>query len=157
MRADVSRGGLSAVWVVFRVLAIVSFLTWAILFALASAIDTPIFHLDGAFQTASGMFRLDAGQFPGRDFYPYLGIAPLLSIYTVFKLLGAKLAASVASAAFMTLVVGWLSVSILWQLIFRSGSFASSLVGGAVVFFAPIFIESHWSVANPLRICHGAG
>ena len=53
--------------------------------------EVPTWHMDGAFQTASGLYRLADGQVPGRDFFPYLGIAPVLLLYPVFALLGGEL------------------------------------------------------------------
>lgn len=119
------------------VLAILMFLIFQ---SLNASIDIPTMHLDGAFQTASGLFRLDMGQAPGRDFFPYLGIGPLVLIYPFFKLAGATLSASVFAAQFVTLVLGWFSVSVLWHLIFRPARSYFSLVGGAVGFFVS-FLE----------------
>ena len=51
-----------------------------------SSLTVPTYHLDGSFQTASGLFRLAEGDVPGRDFYPYLGIGPLLE----FSVFGAR-------------------------------------------------------------------
>jgi hypothetical protein len=62
---------------------------------LKASIDIPIFHIDGAFQTASSLFRLDSGQLPGRDFYPYLGVGPLLAIFPIFKIGGSDLSATI--------------------------------------------------------------
>jgi len=122
------------------------FLGWTLLYSLSAAINMPTFHLDGAFQTASGLFRLDSGQFPGKDFFPYLGIGPLLSLYPAFKVFGSDLSASVFSAQFMTIVFGWLSVSIIWQLIFGPKSFITSLAAGAVFFVTPIVGASYFSL-----------
>lgn len=80
---------------------------------LHSSIDLPTGHLDGAFQTASGLYRLAAGQSPGKDFFPYLGIGPLLLLYPTFLAAGADLAASFFSARFMVLVLMGVSVSVL--------------------------------------------
>ncbi|MEY4616735.1 MAG: hypothetical protein RJB66_1695 [Pseudomonadota bacterium] len=115
-------------------------LTLIIFRSLNDSVNIPTFHLDGAFQTASGLFRLNAGQFPGRDFLPYLGIGPIFSIYPVFKLAGANLAASVFSAKFTTLVFGWFAISVLWQLIFQPRNRNSSLIAGGYIFFAPFLI-----------------
>jgi len=119
---------------------------WAFFYSLSIAINVPTFHLDGAFQTASGLFRLDAGQFPGKDFFPYLGVGPLLSLYPAFKVLGSDLSASVFSAQFMTLLLGWLSVSIIWHLIFHPKFLISSLAAGAVFLVVPIAFTSYFEV-----------
>src|SRR3712207_3753669 len=67
-----------------------------LLFALVVAVtqawrwwhEVPTFHMDGAFQTASGLYRLADGQWPGRGFFPYLGIAPVPVLYPGFALPG---------------------------------------------------------------------
>lgn len=112
--------------------AILSSLALIIIQALASSVNIPTFHLDGAFQTASGLFRLDAGQLPGKDFFPYLGIGPLLLIFPFFKIAGGTLAASVFATKLLTLSLGWISISVILQLIFRSSKVFSLIAGGAV-------------------------
>jgi hypothetical protein len=82
----------------------------------------PTMHLDGAFQTASGLFRLDAGEWPGKDFLPYLGIAPVALLYPVFVLRGGDLAATVFAGRFMTLLALQLVFGVLAALVFRRRS-----------------------------------
>lgn len=113
--------------------------------SLTAALNIPTFHLDGAFQTASGLFRIDSGQAPGRDFLPYLGLGPLLSIYPFFKLAGGTLSASVFATQFVTLAIGWISISVLCQLIFRPKIMGLSLVGGAAVFVIIFLIANEFS------------
>lgn len=74
------------------------------------SIDIPTKHLDGAFQTASGLFRLAAGQWPGEDFLPYLGLGPLFVLYPFFLLAGGDVAASEFAAWFTTLLSDAFSV-----------------------------------------------
>jgi len=50
-------------------LAIVTLFSVA-LESLSAALESPTFHLDGAFQTASVLFRISNGELPGRDFFP---------------------------------------------------------------------------------------
>ncbi len=69
----------------------------------AVTLNVPTLHVDGAFQTASGLFRLDSGQFPGRDFLPYLGLAAVYVPFPVFKAAGSDLAAS-ATAAYVVVM-----------------------------------------------------
>lgn len=104
--------------------------------AQSSAQEIPTFHLDGAFQTASGLFRLDSGQLPSRDFFPYLGSGPLFLIYPFFKVAGGNIHASVFSAMFVCLTLGWLAVSALFHLIFRPRNIVTSIALGAFVFMA---------------------
>lgn len=82
----------------------------------------PTFHLDGSFQTASGLFRLSDGQWPGKDFFPYLGIGPVLTLFPVYALRGSNLAATVFSSRFMTLVCLQLIFAVLAMLAFRRRS-----------------------------------
>ncbi len=126
-----SGGGASAYLSAGAVLAALTFFTSK---ALLGAVDAPTSHIDGAFQTASAMYRLDAGQLPARDFYPYLGIGPMMVIFPVFKLAGADLAASVFAAQWITLIAGWFAVALLWHLIIRPRAAISSAAGGGVVF-----------------------
>lgn len=99
--------------------------------ALEKAIDIPTTHLDGAYQTASGLFRLHAGHFPGRDFFPYLGVGVLYTLYPFFAAAGADLAASVFAAYLAIWVAGALAVTLVWHLVWRGSSFLVSLVCGA--------------------------
>jgi hypothetical protein len=137
----------------FDFFVVLCFLVWAISFSMTKAINVPTLHVDGAFQTASGLFRLDSGQFPGKDFFPYLGIGPLFTLYPAFKASGSDLSASVFSAQFMTLISGGLSVSVISHLIVRPKSIFSSLATGAVFFVTPVvaakffFLPLHHSIA----------
>ena len=132
--------------------SIVCVLALIVLQSLKSAIDIPIFHLDGAFQTASGLFRLESGQAPGRNFFPYLGVGPLLLIFPFFKIAGGVLSASVFAAKFVTLALGWIAISVLWHFIFRPKTAILSFVGGAavyVVFLVTDFLATQINFTNP--------
>lgn len=88
-----------------KILAILAFLcvdiALAIIFGLTKSIDIPTFHLDGAYQTASALFRLDDNQWPGKDFFPYLGTGLTYLLYPIFKFAGGDMAASVFTSYFM--------------------------------------------------------
>jgi hypothetical protein len=104
----------------YRVLSsgvVILVLIFMVISAQNQAIYLPDNHLDGAFQTASSLFRLAAGQRPGQDFLPYLGIGPLLLLYPLFTLLGSDLAASMAAAYLMTWLCSWFVISVLFHLI----------------------------------------
>ena len=75
----------------------------AIIFGLKHSIDIPTFHLDGAYQIASGLYRLADGQWPGKDFFPYLGVGLTFSLYPIFILAGNNIAASVFTSFFFTI------------------------------------------------------
>lgn len=77
----------------------------------------PSWHVDGAFQTASALFRLDSGQFPGRDFFPYLGMAAVYVPYPLFKLGGADLAASTSAAYYLVLLASAGTVTLIMRMI----------------------------------------
>lgn len=139
-----------------KFVAILGFIGWAIFYSLTMTISTPTFHLDGAFQTASGLYRLDAGQMPGRDFYPYLGIGPLFLLFPLFKLLGSNLASSGFAAQFVVLVLGALAVSIIWHLIFKPEKKIDSILGGCVLFFGLLVIFTLSELRLPYWLWFGS-
>jgi hypothetical protein len=75
----------------------------AMILSIRASIYLPTYHLDGAFQTASGLLRINWGEIPGIDFFPYLGIGPLLLLMPMFILFGGDLGASVLASHLMTL------------------------------------------------------
>ncbi len=90
--------------------------------AMAVALEIPTFHLDGAFQTASGLFRLSEGQLPGRDFFTYLGVGVLGVLYPLFALLGDNIASSVTTTYFASFVSLFLSTYVVFRLMDPSAS-----------------------------------
>jgi hypothetical protein len=134
---------------ILKIATILCWLIWAISYSKVASINIPTFHLDGAFQTASGLYRLDAGQLPGKDFYPYLGIGPLFLLYPFFKILGSSIAASVFSAQLVVLFVGVLSTTLIWHLIWRPKTFIESLIAGNILFLAPIGVANYFSIPIP--------
>lgn len=107
-----SRDGISAGTLIH--LLIISLCLYAITqLSLAAAVHLSTFHIDGAFQTASGLFRLQAGELPGRNFFPYLGTGVLLSLYPAFLALGSDLAASTASAHLMVALAQGFSAAVI--------------------------------------------
>lgn len=124
-------------------------LAYSLLYSMTIAINIPTFHLDGAFQTASGLFRVNSGQFPGRDFFPYLGVGPIVILFPIFKMFGANLSASVISAQCVTLIAGVLSTSLILHLIWRPKSFSTSITAGAILFLAPIAATTYFSFQLP--------
>jgi len=116
-----------------RLVIILCWFAWAVYRALTQSIDVPTFHLDGAFQTASALYRLHAGQFPGRDFLPYLGIGPTFTLYPLFRMDGADMAAAVFAAHLMVAVAAVAATSLLWHLVWRPARIATSVAAGACV------------------------
>lgn len=131
-KASASRSPV-AFWL--QLLTVVAWASAFAFYAARGAINAPTMHLDGAFQTASGLYRLDAGQWPGDDFFPYLGIGPLFLLYPLFKVFGANLAASVFGAQFLVLILWSGYAALLWHLLSRSRSIVASLAVGCTVFF----------------------
>ena len=55
-----------------------------------ASLYSPTFHIDGAFQTAAGLFKMKSGQVPGIEFFPYLGIGPIVLLYPFLSFLAQK-------------------------------------------------------------------
>ena len=125
---------------ILRLVGIVLTLIYILFLALEQTVYVPTFHLDGAFQTASGLFRLDQGQLPGKDFFPYLGIGPILVLFPFFKLLGGNLVASSFAAKFVTLVLAWVIISTHCLLVFKQQNKLNALFCGAVFFVLLYFL-----------------
>ncbi|MFC3609257.1 hypothetical protein [Stutzerimonas tarimensis] len=105
---------------VFGWLVVLSILITAGFFAQREALDVPLSQVDGAYQTASGLYRLAAGERPGADFYPYLGVGLLYFLYPVFRLAGGDLAASVFASFFMVWLGTLFSIGLVAALLARA-------------------------------------
>lgn len=108
-------------------------LVMAIAYARYMSIEAPTFHLDGSFQTASGLLRLKAGDLPGRDFFPYLGIGPVFLLFPVFILTGGVLTSSVFSAYLATVLLLALLAGVVFALALRVRSVAFVFGAAGVV------------------------
>ena len=127
-------------------------LYYVLIGALITSIMVPTFHLDGAFQTASGLFRLNSGQLPGKDFFPYLGIGPILTIFPIFKLAGSDLTASTFAATFITNFLAWISISTIIHLALKNKLFISSLCIGSILLLILTWLcQSGLFLADKLR------
>ena len=129
-------------------------LVLAVIFALSYTVDVPTNHLDGAYQTASGLHRLAEGQWPGRDFYPYLGVGLLYFLYPVFLLAGSNVIASVFAAYFTITFAGAFSVGLIGALIAKSqrlliGILLGSLTLGLVIWPFPYLPQEMISLFSP--------
>lgn len=102
------------------------------LLAAHNALRLPTFHLDGAFQTASGLYRLADGQLPGRDFFPYLGLGPIALLMPIFWLLGGDLFASTTSAWAMTFIGAGFALSVMYRIVLGR-SVLESLAAGLLL------------------------
>ena len=144
LRSKLGRSNAQNLMAKFAMLFIVLFwLGWAFYFSKFASINIPTFHLDGSFQTASGLFRLDAGQFPGRDFYPYLGVGPVFMLFPIFKMSGANISASVFAAQLAILMLGCFSAAFLWHMIWRPKSYLTSLAAGGLVFLMTVVVTKY--------------
>jgi len=84
--------------------------------ALTMSTIIPLIHVDGAFQTASTLHRIDSGQVIGQDFQSYLGIGISYLIYPIFKLLGGDFGASIKATMFLTYMLSFSAFTMLWML-----------------------------------------
>lgn len=115
-------------------------LTILIMMSANRAIYIPVNHLDGEFQTASGLFRVIQGQIPGLDFFPYLGIGPLLLLFPGFFAAGADLSSSVFASHFITLLILQLSIGITYFLLKKSPNCKEVLIGTLSIFYICSFL-----------------
>lgn len=125
-----------AVLAIFLLLALFAAI---LLRARTAALDIPTFHLDGAFQTASGLFRLSEGQLPGRDFFSYLGVGLLGLLYPLFLVFGGDLSASVAAANVATLAALVFVTYVVFRMIDQSASRTWALVFGTLTLVPVVF------------------
>jgi hypothetical protein len=115
------------------------------IYSLFKSIDIPTFHLDGAFQAASGLYRLSSGQLPGQDFNPYLGTDLLFILYPFFYLLGKNISASVFAAHFVIAICFFCKIFIVSILISNFKKVHISLTIAASLTIAILFF-SHYSL-----------
>ena len=142
----------------YVILSFVLYVLFSVYRSLNVSIDIPTTSLDGAYQTASSLYRLNQGEYPGKDFFPYLGIGPTFILYPLFKLAGSNISASVFSSYF---VVSILRIFSVWLVAFISSnrnkvliaSISSSLFLLLSFFFSPI--SSFFSPGNSLRPIRG--
>jgi hypothetical protein len=109
------------------------FAVWAFTKSFFMAQVIPLNHLDGAFQTASALIRFGSNSVVGKDFFPYLGIGPLIMHWPFFKLLGSSVSAATAASQFLTLILLVVSLSLLLHIILRQAPLRSFAIGSLVV------------------------
>ena len=114
-------------------LCFLAFLLFVVFIAKRGALYVPTYHMDGAFQTTSGLFRLQNGEVPGRDFFPYLGVLPIYLCYPIFLLIGGDVTASVFAAQFVVLFCCMFSFSIIHFFISKRRCFIYSLSCGSAL------------------------
>ena len=84
-----------------------------------AALPVPIQHMDG--------------DFPGRDFFPYLGIGPIYLLFPIFVLAGADLSASTFSAHLGVMLCSWLAIFAIVTMLLRPKTAGSSIFLSAVI------------------------
>lgn len=128
--------------------AIVLFLLgWMLFNAKLGGIYIPISHLDGNFQTAHGLYSLNAGKIPSKDFFLFLGIGPTFLIYPFFKVLGGHFAASVVASQFVVFLLTWLIIALIWHLFSSQKSALTSLAAGGILFLF-FYMTNHVIMSN---------
>ena len=120
------------------------------------AIDIPTEHLDGAYQTASSLYRLNVGQYPGKDFFPYLGIGPIFILYPFFKTFGSTIGASVFASNFILVILRFLSVWIVAFICSKTRKSITASVVSSLFLLLSLPILNHWFIpGNSLRPIRG--
>ncbi|MDA7430278.1 hypothetical protein PGB28_17580 [Primorskyibacter aestuariivivens] len=119
-----------------------TFLFALLVIAKKMSLEIPTQHVDGAFQTASALYRINDGQFPGRDFFPYLGIGVTYLLYPTFLTLGENLSASVFSSYLFVFLSGWAATLSLVALIIKPPRFSSLAFTSAIVFAITFTLHS---------------
>ena len=89
----------------------------ALLIAKTRTLYIYAYQMDGVFQASSMEYRLASGNFPGRDFFPYLGLGPVYILFPGFLVLGRTVAAANASAHFCTFFADAFEISLIGCLI----------------------------------------
>ena len=103
-----------------------------IIFGLSRSIDIPTFHLDGAYHTASALYRLADGQWPGKDFYPYIGVGVIYFIYPFFHLAGNDIAASVFAVHSIVLFSYFFVIVTIVAFLSDSQKFTTGIIVGTI-------------------------
>lgn len=114
--------------------------------SLEQAVRINSMHLDGVYQTASALMRVQQGDMIGRDFYFYLGLGPLYSIYPLFSLLGGDVAASIVASNFAVKMSFWLSILVMTRVVFDRAGWLFALTFSAFLYFFIEFLFIHYSV-----------
>lgn len=105
-----------------------------------SALIVPVNHVDGAYQTASSLFRIYHNQLPGRDFYPYLGLGPIYGIFPLFIVLGGKITSSLAATKLVCFLTAWLAVTAVYLFTFDDKKLTSAILfSGTLVVLIALF------------------
>lgn len=104
---------------------LIVFASWAFIKSLYEGQLIPLFHLDGAFQTASALIGLDNNYVIGKDIFYYLGVGPLIMHMPFFKLFGGSVSASIAASQFLSLVLLATSLSLLIHILSKKSPLRS--------------------------------
>lgn len=124
------------------VLVLMAGVVGALFYALQKALLIPTFHLDGAYQTASGLYRLADGELPGRDFLPYLGLGPIYLLLPAFLAAGQNVSGATFSAFYMVAVIAAMKFAVLFYVIVLPRRWMTALGAGAIFALLLIALES---------------
>ena len=135
---------------VIKIITGLLFLSWAAYFSACFTVNLPTFHLDGAFQTSSQLFRLEADQTFGKDFFSYLGVGVITSLYPFFRILGSNLAASIFASHFVTILYSCLSFTIIYRVLCPNKSFLTCFCICGTIYSTLISLYTIFSIKLPL-------
>jgi hypothetical protein len=103
-----------------KIVFIVTLLVADLALAYSGTSIAPTYHLDGAFQTLSGLNRLLQGDAIGKDFIPYLGTGPILIVFGAFIAFGGNLVASVIAAKLLSVAISQAIVYFIFKQFYAS-------------------------------------
>ncbi len=114
--------------------------------------EVPLIHIDGAFQNASTLFRLQNGHLPGRDFFPYLGLGPVFVSYPLFSAHGGHLIASQITAYLLAGIALWVPLFCIFRWTGAARTAAGALLASGLVLAVGMLIvlrteptdREHW-------------
>lgn len=143
--------------IILLIILFINVLLYLIFKSKQVGLNLPTFHLDGAFQTSSALFRVNSGNIFGRDYLPYLGIGVIYMLYPLYKILGSTLFASVVSANFAVLLCGFFVYIIIFYLLIKNKKLF--MWYGSLIFFIfnselsvdLIFYKSSGNSLKPIR------
>lgn len=140
LRATSSRAARRVTWALGASAAV-----WIVGIAIANARAhhaTLDFHpINGSFQTFDPIRRLEAGQWPGRDFDAYLGLGPVYATYAVTSLGGGTFGASLVAVAALATFLHAFTCGVLAR---AAGASARAAIGVAVAVTSFAFLEADW-------------
>jgi len=143
---------------IFSFLLILLYILIAVYWSLGASVDISTSFSDGAYQTASSLYRLSEGEYPGKDFFPYLGIGPIFILYPLFKLVSANISASVFSSHFVIFILRLVSIWIVAFISSKKNKFLISSITSSLFLLLSFLINRisfFFTPGNSLRPIRG--